>query len=188
MLETARSYAQDRLSQGRFRHCEETAALSYVLCGRFGLDPEAGALAGLLHDVAREAAPDRIRQTAIEDGEGLADWEREYPLVLHGRAAAVQVRRDLGLEDPEVLAALRDHVTGRPSMGPLSRVVFAADFLEPTRGFLEEGKRCGILLKDLDAMVLAVLLGTFQFLERKALPIAEPSRGLYQELTGHGRT
>jgi predicted HD superfamily hydrolase involved in NAD metabolism len=186
MFEKARRFAQDRLSDGRFRHSVSTAELASALCARFGADPPSGILAGLLHDVARESGLAWIRETALGDGETLAAWELDSPIVLHGRAAAVMVRRELGVEEPDVLAALRDHVTGRPSMGVLSRIVFAADFLEPTRGFLEEGERRDILGVDLDAMVLAVLQRTFLYLRRKALPIAEPSLGLYRELQGHG--
>lgn len=187
-LEAARAYARDRLSAERFRHCESAAELSATLCARFGLDPDAGTLAGLLHDVARESPLDRIRAVALSDGGGLAPWEREYPVVLHGRAAAVLARRDLGVENREILDSLRDHVTGRPSMGLLSRVVFAADYLEPVRGFLEEGLRSEILSGDLDGMVLAALQGTFRHLRARALPPAEPSLGLYQELLQNGRT
>jgi len=188
MLEKARAYAESRLSPERLRHCERTAALSASLCLRFGQDPAAGTLAGLLHDVAREESLDRIRESALADGEGLASWEGASPIVLHGRAAAVLVRRELGLEDRAILEALRDHVTGRPSMGSLSRIVFAADFLEPTRGFLGEDERLGILSQELDPMVLDVLLRTFRFLEGRALPVAEPSLELYQELQGHDGT
>jgi predicted HD superfamily hydrolase involved in NAD metabolism len=188
MLEVARVYARDRLSPGRLRHSEETAALAFSMGARFGQDPAAGALAGLLHDVARESSLDSIREIALTDGGQLASWERAIPIVLHGRAAAVLARRDLGVEDPAVLWAIRDHVTGRASMGPLSRIVFAADFLEPTRRFLAEGERRVILAGDLDAMVLEVLVRTFRYLRKEALPVAEPSLDLYQELRGHGGT
>jgi len=43
------------------------------------------------------------------------------------------LRRDWGIDDEEILDAVRDHVTGSTHMGPIAKVLFVADKLEPGR-------------------------------------------------------
>lgn len=38
-----------------------------------------------------------------------------------------------GVRDPEILAAIRWHITGRPEMGLLEQILFVADYTEPGR-------------------------------------------------------
>ena len=65
----------------------------------------------------------------------MGEPERESPKLLHGPVAAELARRELGVEDTEVLDAIREHTTGRPGMGPLSLVLYVADKIEPARDY-----------------------------------------------------
>jgi nicotinate-nucleotide adenylyltransferase len=175
-----------RLSQelGRERrgHSRRVADLAAELCVAHGLDPEKGTLAGLAHDWARETPPDRLRELALRDGRGESKLEAQYPVLLHGRAAAVSLIEELGMADPEILEAVACHVTGCPGMGLLARIVFVADFLEPGRGFLPEEVRRGMLKLNLEDMMIAVLEEIFAYLHSSRRPIARPAVQLLEEL------
>jgi predicted HD superfamily hydrolase involved in NAD metabolism len=54
---------------------------------------------------------------------------------LHAPVGAVIAHRDYGVDDPEVLAAIRWHTTGGPEMSLLDEIVFLADYIEPGRTF-----------------------------------------------------
>ena len=41
----------------------------------------------------------------------------------------------LGVNDPEILDAIKFHCTGKANMSPLGMVVYACDKIEPTRDF-----------------------------------------------------
>jgi predicted HD superfamily hydrolase involved in NAD metabolism len=53
--------------------------------------------------------------------------------LLHGAVGAALLRHDYGVRDDELLDAVRDHVTGGPQMGPLAKILFIADKIEPAR-------------------------------------------------------
>src|SRR5919112_895931 len=59
--------------------------------------------------------------------------ERQSPKLLHGPVAAELSRRELGVEDADILEAIRVHTVGRPQMGPLALVLYVADKIEPAR-------------------------------------------------------
>ena len=55
------------------------------------------------------------------------------PIFLHGPVATALARERYGIEDPEILEAVRVHTTGSAGMGPVARAVFLADKLDPTK-------------------------------------------------------
>ncbi|MBN1837496.1 MAG: bis(5'-nucleosyl)-tetraphosphatase (symmetrical) YqeK [Spirochaetales bacterium] len=173
------------LGARRRAHCRAVARLAARLCRRFGLDPQQGRLAGLAHDLARELPADRLLELAAAEGGVITQEERERPVLLHGRAGAALLRREVGGCDPEVYQAVADHVTGRAGMGRLAKIVYAADFLAAGRRFVDPGTRARILRLDLDAMVGAVLERVFEYLGRGGIPLARNAAALYDELGEH---
>ena len=133
LLEDAESYARERLSDKRYAHTLRVAETIERLAKLHGLDPERARLAGVLHDTAREIGKEKLLRVAEEDGLSVGDFERERPILLHGPVAAELAREDLGVEDGEILDAVRAHTTGEPGMGPLALALFVADKIEPGR-------------------------------------------------------
>jgi nicotinate-nucleotide adenylyltransferase len=181
----ASALAEATLSKPRLSHSREVARLASELCDRFHADEEKGYIAGMAHDLARELDMAEILLMAESDGKTVTPWERERPLILHGRAGAAILTKHTGYADDETLQAIRDHVTGRGSMGPISRIVFVADFLEPSRDFVSPEFRRRSLALSLDEMVLAVLDRKIHFLRAASLEIAPDAQKLHQELTTH---
>ena len=172
------------LSEARLAHSRRVGELAGELCVEHGLERQKGQLAGAAHDWARELPPERLRELGLRDGRGESPLESRYPVLLHGRAAAVGLREILGIEDPDILEAVACHVTGRPGMGRLARIVFAADYLEPGRGFVPEDVRREILSKDINRMTLRVLEQILEYLRFTQKPIAPPALELLEELRG----
>jgi predicted HD superfamily hydrolase involved in NAD metabolism len=133
LLDAAESYARELLSDKRYAHTLRVAETAERLARLHGLDPERARLAGLLHDMAREIGKEELLRVAEEDGLPVGDFERERPILLHGPVAAKLAKEDLGVEDGEVLDAVRAHTTGEPGMGPLALALFVADKIEPGR-------------------------------------------------------
>jgi nicotinate-nucleotide adenylyltransferase len=173
------------LQRRRAGHCRRTAKLASRLARRFGADPGLARLAGLAHDLARELPDAELLRLAAADGAPLRPWESERPVLLHGRAAAVL----LGPDCPrEVREAVADHVTGRPGMSVLARLVYVADFLEPGRGFLAAAERRRALALPLRAMTAWVGERVFAYLRGEGLPVAPPALALSEECKEHAAT
>ena len=181
----ASALVEASLSKPRLSHSREVARLASELCDRFHADEEKGYIAGMAHDLARELDVAEILLLAETDGEPVSDWERARPLLLHGRAAAAILTKHTGYGDAETLQAIRDHVTGRGSMGPISKIVFAADFLEPTRDFVSPEFRRRTLALSLDEMTLAVLERKLHYVRADGREIAPGAQALHQELSAH---
>jgi predicted HD superfamily hydrolase involved in NAD metabolism len=133
LIKNAENYARERLSDKRYAHSLRVAETIEHLAKLHGLDPERSRLAGLLHDTAREIGEEELLRVAEEDGLSVGDFERERPILLHGPVAAELAREDLGVDDGDVLDAVRVHTTGEPGMGPLALALLVADKIEPSR-------------------------------------------------------
>jgi len=177
---------RNTVSAERYAHSRAVAELAADLGRRFGVEPQTCFAAGLAHDMARELPAAEILDLCGSDRQPVTSWERANPVLLHGRAAAV-ILRENGYDQPDVLQAIEDHVTGRPGMGALSKILFASDFLEPTRDFLTPEFRERTLGLDLDAMVLAVLKRKIQYVESESAYVAEASISLLEELSRNDR-
>jgi nicotinate-nucleotide adenylyltransferase len=169
----------------RRRHCRRTAALAARLARRSGVDAGEAYRAGLAHDLARELPDEELLRLAARDGGPVRAWEAARPVLLHGRAAAVLLA---GLVSAEVREAVAAHVTGRPGMSALARVVYVADLLEPGRGFLSGRERRRALALGLEAQTAWASERIFAYLRREGLAIAPPALALYEELKGHAAT
>lgn len=123
-----------RLSPARREHARRVAAEAVALARRYGADPEAALVAGLLHDLCREMADDEALARARAAGIAVGPVEARRPAaILHGPLAAAELRAR-GL-DEAVAEAIALHTVGAAGMSVLAKCVYLADFCEPGRAF-----------------------------------------------------
>jgi predicted HD superfamily hydrolase involved in NAD metabolism len=131
----AESFARSRLSEKRYGHTVRVADTAAELARVHGLDEDRVRLSALIHDAARETGPEEFLRLAEEWDLPVGEPESQSPKLLHGPVAAELARRELGVEDEEVLEAIRAHTTGKPGMGPLALALYVADKIEPAREY-----------------------------------------------------
>jgi predicted HD superfamily hydrolase involved in NAD metabolism len=139
LLELAEAFARSRLSDSRYEHTLRVADTAEDLARAHDLDADRARLAALMHDSARELGPDEFLKLAETWNLQVGESEQQSPKLLHGPVAA-EMARELGIDDEEVLEALRAHTTGRPGMGPLALVLYVADKIEPARDYPSVGR------------------------------------------------
>ena len=149
LLEAADAFARERLSEKRYGHTVRVANTAESLARKHGLDPVQTRLAALLHDAARETEPDEFLRLAKEWNLSVGEPERQSPKLLHGPVAAELARRELGVADEEVLAAIRVHTIGAAEMGPLALALYVADKIEPARDYPSVGQIRDLASSDL---------------------------------------
>lgn len=86
--------------------------------------------AGLLHDIAREYSHEELLDIAKKYNVKLEETDTKFLPYLHGRVGAIIVENELDIHDKDILLAIKNHVTGRPSMCTLEKIVFLADHLD----------------------------------------------------------
>jgi predicted HD superfamily hydrolase involved in NAD metabolism len=135
VIENADALARCRLSDGRYAHTLRVADTAADLARIHNLDEGRARLSALVHDSARETEPEEFLRLAREWDLPIGEPERQSPKLLHGPVAAELARRELGVEDDEVLEAVRAHTTGKPGMEPLALALYVADKIEPARDY-----------------------------------------------------
>jgi len=135
LLAQASALVAQRLCPQSLSHCERVAETASGLARRFGVDESRAELAGLLHDVARDEADERLLFLAAELDCPILEFEREHPYLLHARVGAALARRAIPDLGEAVISAIEVHTVGALPMSDLDRVVYLADMIEPARAF-----------------------------------------------------
>ena len=128
-------HIRERLSDYRFRHSVNVSKESVRLAERYGGDVEKAELAGLLHDVMKDAG--KKEQLAIIEKYGvkLNEVEQQAPKLWHAIAGAVYVKKVLRIRDKDIVNAVRYHTTARAEMTLLEKIVFIADYTSEDRDY-----------------------------------------------------
>jgi nicotinate-nucleotide adenylyltransferase len=181
--------ACENLGSSRFLHSRNTALLSWDLCRRFGLDPWAGYLAGISHDLAKPLGDGELFVTAQRDGREISELERRKPMLLHGRAAAVLLRERFGVHNGEVLEAVAFHTAGKIGMGSLAKLVYIADKVEVSRKRVDGRLRDLAYDRDgspsaLERLFREVLGEAVGWLRSKRMDISGETLGLLESVRG----
>lgn len=143
-----------------------------VLAQRHGLDAGKARTAGMLHDLARLYAPERLIAECTSRGLPIGESERAHPMLLHARLGAAIARERFGVDDPDVLSAIEKHTTAAGLMSPLDCAVYLADSLEPGRKFPERAALWQLATQDLRGATREVLLLGIVHYARKGKPLA----------------
>lgn len=154
-IERVRAALESRPA-GLVRHVRRVLTEALALAEPWGVDPQRVELAVWGHDLFRaEGGAELLRRARAADVEVTASDE-ESPVLLHGPLAARVLAADFGVEDGEVLAAVRDHTLGLGGMSTLAKVMLLADKVEPAkrRGEFELQGIRRLARRDLDLALL----------------------------------
>ena len=184
-----REKAYAMLKPGRIAHvagCEQEAA---KLAGHWGEDVSLAAEAAILHDITKKLTPTEQLELCEKYGMVPDDYERAEPGVLHARTGALTARDLFGVSDA-VFGAIEWHTTGRADMTVLEKIIYLADFTEPTRSFPGVDKIRTLQYKDLDlAMREALLMSMEEVRSRGSTPHPRSVEALeWLEKGNHDRT
>ena len=135
------------------RGCEREAAR---LALGWGEREDLAAEAGILHDITKKLTGEEQLRLCEKYGIMTDNLEREMPSLLHARTGAYLARDLFGVSD-EVFDAIAWHNTGRPGMARLEKILWLADYTEPTRDFpgVEDVRQ--LTSRDLDAALETAL-------------------------------
>lgn len=165
-LKELRKAMREVQSAKRFEHTKGVEYTSAALAMRYGASMEDALAAGLLHDCAKCLSDDKQLSICEKQGLIVTEAERKSPFLLHSRVGAYLAEHKYGVENQDVLNAIRNHTTGRQGMSLLEKIVFVADYIEPGRkeaANLDEIR--GLAFQDLDRALLKILEDTLEYLD-----------------------
>lgn len=119
------------LDRQRFEHTLGVEQTARQMARVFGEDEEKAALAGLLHDCAKCMPLSQMIKAARH-----ADVDpvmKESKALMHAVAGRCVAQDVYGVQDEDVLGAIRWHTTGHAGMTRLEKIIYLADVIEPNR-------------------------------------------------------
>lgn len=123
------------LSTKRFSHSVKVMEAAVYLAEKYGEEVEKAAIAGLVHDCAKDIKGEAIFTLCDKYGIIVDSIMRSQPELLHGLIGASLAREVFGITCPRILTAIAEHTLGRAEMDRLCSIVFIADYIEEGRQY-----------------------------------------------------
>ncbi len=164
--EKALEVVKKQLTEHRYQHTLGVMETAIELSERFNADVKKAETAAIFHDYAKFRPKDEMKQIII-DQHMPSDLLIHNTELWHAPVGAYLVKTEVGIEDEEILDAIRFHTSGREEMTQLEKVIFVADYIEPGRHFpgVEEGRE--LAKQDLNDALIYALRNTIMFLAKK---------------------
>lgn len=154
-LEDLRCVALSILAHSRIPHVLGTEETAAKLAQRWGADEGEARRAALLHDCTKKESREQQLALCRQYHVAVDKPEKLETKLLHAITGAAVAEQVFGLS-PAAVSAIRWHTTGKPDMTLLEKIIYLADYIEPTRNFCDLRELRRLAFEDLDR---AMLLG-----------------------------
>ena len=146
-----------RLNEHRYHHSLCVADEAKRLALKYGGDAEKSYLAGLLHDITKNAPEEEHLKIFETFGIILNCVEKNSNKLWHALSGAAYVEFVLGLKDKEITEAIKYHTPAKASMNLTEKILYLADFTSRDRDYpdVDEIRRLVDISLD-DALIYAL--------------------------------
>lgn len=180
---------EEEMDAYRFQHTLGVMMISAALAMAHGMkDYQKAQMAGLLHDCAKHISPTEQLKLCRKYSIFVSETEELAPYLLHAKLGAYLAKNRYGIKDEGILQAICCHTTGKASMSLLEKILYVADYIEPSRN---KAPRLPYLRKlafaNLDLCVYEILKDTVSYLKEHAGIIDEETQkafDYYQDFIG----
>ena len=169
-LSQLRPVALSYLKHRRIPHVLGTEQEAIRLAERYGADVEKARVAALLHDCTKKL--DMPAQLALCEQYGieLDELEQKALKLLHSKTGAAIARDVFGVDD-DIYSAIWYHTTGHAHMTKLEKIIYLADYIEPSRDFPGVDTLRKVCYEDLDKGLLLGLEMTIEEMTAMGNPV-----------------
>ncbi|MGD6818178.1 bis(5'-nucleosyl)-tetraphosphatase (symmetrical) YqeK [Metabacillus sp. 84] len=170
-----------QLTDHRYQHTLGVMETAIELAGKYGADIKKAETAAIFHDYAKFRQKEEMKQIILAQNmkQDLLIHNTE---LWHAPAGAYLVRTEAGIEDPEILDAIKYHTSGKAGMSLLEKVIYVADYIEPGRRFpgVEEAREAAE--RSLEEAMMLSLQNTITFLLKKNQAVYPMTIEAYNDL------
>lgn len=170
LLSQLRPVALSYLKYKRIPHVLGTEQEAIRLAERYGADVEKARVAALLHDCTKKLNMEEQLALCSHYGIELDELEQKALKLLHAKTGAA-IARDVFGVDEEIYHAIWWHTTGHAGMTLLEKIIYLADYIEPSRDFPGVDKLRKVCYEDLDKGLLMGLDMTIQEMTEMGNPV-----------------
>jgi len=140
------------------------------LACHWGANEQHARRAAILHDCTKYLELEQQLELCSRYGVELDELERKAVKLLHAKTGACIAKYMFG-EPEEVYQAIFWHTTGKADMSLLEKVIYLADYIEPTRDFEDLEKLRRLAYEDIDQALLMGMNMSIEEMEQKGRPI-----------------
>ncbi|MDO5041538.1 MAG: bis(5'-nucleosyl)-tetraphosphatase (symmetrical) YqeK [Peptoniphilus sp.] len=152
------------IGQKRYEHILRVRDVAVKLAEQYGISVEKAEIAAYYHDCAKAQNFDEIYELCKKYGLKLSYDMQKAPKIIHAFLGAIMAREKFGVEDEDILNAIRYHTTGRENMSILEKIIFVSDYIEPNRKFDGIDEIRDLAFRDLDRALYKSLNNTIEHL------------------------
>lgn len=178
-LSWLREKAYAYLEPKRIAHVVGCESEAVMLAKTWGEDPDTAATAGILHDITKRFRGEEQLNLCRKYGIVYDEAEEKNPIILHARTGAAMAGELFHVSE-EIRDAIRWHTTGKPDMTTLEKILYLADFIEPTRDFPGLDELRTLCYKDLDAAMALALSLSLGDIRRRGLDVYKDTLDAYR--------
>lgn len=166
----------------RYTHSLNVSKEAVKLARIYGADEEKAAIAGILHDITKEFPKEQQLQIMLDGGIILDKVQLEAQKLWHSISGSVYVNTNLGIDDEDILNAIRYHTTGRAGMSLLEKIIYTADYTSEERSYKGVKTMRKKSRKSLEAAMLYSCQFSLSDLSRRGLAIHPDQLECYNEV------
>ena len=157
---------KSKMGLKRFTHTLGVVEMSEKLAKKYNADIEKCKVAALLHDICKEMDMKYIKNICKNNFMSeLSEEDLENKEILHGFAGSYYVKNELGVDDEEILSAIKYHTVGVKNMTLVEKIVYIADAIEYGRNYPSVVEIREETFKDLDRGILMEIEHKEKYLE-----------------------
>lgn len=184
-IEEIQNWLKENLNEERYIHSLGVMEAAVELAQMFGFDVEKAKITGLLHDAAKCFSNEKLLEIIRQHIPEVEECELLNYKTLHAPVSAYLAKERFGIEDNEILDAIRWHTLGRCDMTEFEKIIFLADKIEAKTREAEFRHQCLELLKQENGLNKALFLcfeATIKSLVDRKLAICHITIDVYNEL------
>lgn len=169
-LPELRACSYSMIRAKRIPHVKGAEQEAVRLARRWGADETLARRAAILHDCTKYLELDEQIALCEQYGVALDELERRAVKLLHSKTGACIAKYVFG-EPDEVYWAIFQHTTGKANMSLLEKIIYMADFIEPTRTFDGVELLRKYAYEDLDKALFTGMEMTIEEMRRAGQPV-----------------
>ena len=179
---------KENLTEKRFKHSLQVAKEAKSLAIEHNVDEEKAFLAGLIHDCCKCFPLPKIYETCEKYNFILDEVLKKQPDLAHSFLGYYVAKDVYNVKDEDILNSIKYHTTGKENMSELEKIIYIADYIEPTRVYFDGAyKARELAYEDLDKAMCYILKNTIDFNVKKGRmihPLSIEAYNYYKNLGG----
>ena len=134
----------------------------------YGADLNEAREAAILHDITKRFSAEQHHEVFNRNGRALRSAGNANEKLYHAETGALFAREEFGISN-EVFNAIFFHTTGKPNMTLLEKIIYIADYIEPTRNFEGVDALRRLAYTDIDKAMIMGLKMSIDDMERRGI-------------------